>query len=106
MMMSFHPNFGQTKSISATSTSGNVAFGAGLPQGEFQVRIYNAGTDLVYVRFGSDSTAVATSADLPVPSGAVEVISLANVDRSQVRYAAAICASTTATVYFTPGHGI
>lgn len=107
MPSSFHPVFGQTKSLSATASSGNVRMADGLPQGTFQMRIYNAGTDLVFVRFGATSAlAAATIADHPVPSGAVEVITLNNDDRNQIQYAAAICASSTATVYFTPGHGI
>lgn len=105
MIRPFAPVFGQTVSISATTTSANVALATGLPQGEFQMRVYNAGTDTVYVNFG-DSTAAAATTDHIVPSGAVEVITINNPAKSPITYAAAKAASSTATVYFTPGHGL
>jgi hypothetical protein len=67
------------------------------------VRVYNAGTATIFLAFG-DVTVTATTAGYPVPSGAIEVITVPNV--AAAPNVAGITASGTATVYITPGAGL
>jgi hypothetical protein len=105
MSDSFAPIQGATVSRAASSSSSNVAMPK-CPAGAVQVRVYNSGTDLAFVAFGTDSTAAAATTDYPVPGGAIEVITLTNPASARITYAAAITASGTPTLYFTPGYGI
>lgn len=104
-MNPFHPIPNSTVSISATTTSANVALQK-VPSGKFHLRIHNAGPSTIFFNRGPDSTIAATTSNMPVPSGAVEVITINNTDASPVNYVAAITASSTATVYFTLGWGV
>jgi hypothetical protein len=76
-------------------------------------RIVNSGSVLVHVAFGEDASTAQTNAVIPtgggsnaknsyaIPAGAMEVITApAN------SYWSAITASSTATVYVTPGRGV
>ena len=84
---------------------------ASMDQG-VQVRIHNQGPSLAFVAFGADAaTALANAvipvagvptAVIPVPAGAIEVIT---AGRGQ--FWTAICAAAgTASVWITPGDGI
>jgi dihydroxyacetone kinase DhaKLM complex PTS-EIIA-like component DhaM len=104
---SFQPTAGATVSISATASSGRHILG-GQPSSIgsfFQVRVHNYGTDLVFIRFGGSTVTATVAADMPIPAGAIEVFTVAVPD-SLGAYVAAICATDTATVYFTTGAGI
>ena len=105
-MNSFHPIRDATVSLSATTSTGRVALGGTPRTGPFQVRVKNAagGAD-ASVRFG-DGTVAATSADLSIPAGGVEVFTLRNLDTSPTTYVAAITATGTATLTFTTGEGL
>lgn len=108
MVQSFQPTMGNTVSRATTSVTSRVLLGGQpIPQGErFQVRIYNGGPDTAFIRFGS-STVNATTADVPIPSGAIEVMTFTVPDQVTTgAYMAAITASGTATLYFTTGVGI
>lgn len=90
-------------SVSATTTSAATSNGAWYQQP--QVRIYNAGPDLIHVAWGRvallpSGTMTATTTDLPVPAGAVEVFSKGAADLIAYR-----ANSSTATVWFTFGGG-
>lgn len=88
-----------TQIISGATTSSSVTFTGALGLLR-QVRIYNAGSSTIFVRFGQVSaTAVVT--DMAIPSGAIEVFDLVMNDT-----VAAITASSTATVYVTLGLGV
>jgi hypothetical protein len=104
----FSPDFANTKSISATSTSANVAIAAvdfntgTLGQGYNVMRIVNAGPNTVFLRWGTASTTTALATDMPMLAGTVEVFT----NSPDTSYVAAICASAqTATVYITCGEG-
>ena len=84
---------GSTVNIAATTSSNSATLAAGMV-----VRVYNAGTVPVFIKFG----ATATTSDTPIPPGIVEVFT----DPSGATTVAAITASGTATVYFTSGQGI
>lgn len=109
MVIPFHPTAGSTKTISATTVSSNVHLvigGAG--PGPVQVRVYNAGSVVVFIRQGSDtSVAATTTADTPVAPGSVEVFTF-NIPSAtnDGLWVAGITASGAATLYLTVGTGI
>ena len=106
-MRSFFPINGATKSLAASSSSGSVPFDAtSLPSGEFQVRVYNSGTDAAAIRFDVSGQTITFAGNVPIPGGAVEVITVTNPQNAPITHAYAITASGTPTLYFTPGHGI
>lgn len=87
---------GPTTTISATTSSAATTL-TGAPQsGPYQVRIYNSGTVVVFLRIG----ATATTGDIPLAPGVPEVFTL---DNGQV--ISTITASGAATVYATVGNG-
>ena len=93
----FVPNKANTSSISASTTSGRVALqGTGKA-----VRIYNAGLVPVFIQMGNSSVA-ATTSNVPIAAGAVEVFGLNN----NITHIAAIVASSTSAVYLTRGEAI
>lgn len=95
---SFKPLPGQTKTISATTSSSSVNFVA---QGKSrQVRIFNSGSSTVFIRFGKGTAAALVASDMAIPSGAIEVFNLGLYDTI-----AGITATSTATVYVTLGEG-
>lgn len=116
----FRPSQGITKTLSASSSSSSVTFDSkdvsssssstgtsgsvidrGTIGGHQVMRVYNAGTAVVFVRWGTGAQ-TATTADMPVVPGAVEVFAKAPADDTF----AGITASSTATVYITCGEGI
>lgn len=104
-MQPFAALSGATKSVSGSTTSGSVAFDATTwGAGGVDVLVTNGGTVLAFVDFG-DSNVTASSADTPIPGGGQRVIRVKNAPASPVTHAAAITASGTATIYFTPGDG-
>lgn len=99
LAQSFAPLDGSTVSISVSSSSQRVAIAKSGP-----VRMMNNGTATVWVRCG-DNTVVASTSDIPVPAGAIEVLSF-NRPRVDDLNCAAIAAGSTGIIYFTPGIGI
>lgn len=91
---------GATVALSATGTSSQSAI-SGFPStsGSGVMRVVNAGTAIAFIKWGS-SAPTATTADMPILPGAIEVFSVGTTTN-----VAAITASGTATVYFTPGNG-
>ena len=96
-VINFHPE--STQILSATGTSSSVTF-SGVAGSLRQVRIYNAGSVAVFVRF-TTTTGTAVVTDMPIAPTSVEVFDLRNHDT-----VSGITASSTATVYVTVGHGI
>lgn len=106
----FSPSVGTTKTLSATNTSSSVTFdakdvsasttNAGVIGGHCVMRVYNAGTQLAFARWGTGAQ-TATTSDMPLVPGVVEVFSKAWPDNTF----AAITASSTATIYITCGEG-
>lgn len=94
-----------TKNISASTTSGSVAFDAPiLPTGGVDMLVVNGGTTVAFVCFGN-GTQTATSANIPIPGGGHRVIHLNNLPSNPITHAGAIMASGAATIYFAPGQG-
>lgn len=98
-MIPFRPAGGSTVNINVTSTTANVQVTAS--SGMQQVRIMNDGTATAWIRFGTDNTVVATTSNMPVPAGGVEVLS-----HQGPLWVAAIAAGSTGKIYFTPGEGV
>lgn len=106
----FRPTVGTTKTLSATSTSGSVTFdakdvsssttNAGTIGGHSVMRVYNAGTQTAFCRWGTGAQ-TATTADMPLIPGVVEVFDKCYADDTF----AAITATSTATIYITCGEG-
>lgn len=89
-----------TANINVSSSSQNVLVTAN--GGISEVRVMNDGTATVWIAFGTTSAVVATlAASIPVPAGAIEVLSVADGPI----YAAAIAAGSTGKIYFTAGGG-
>lgn len=106
-MRSFAPISAATVSLGADTSSDSVAFSStGMPSGEFQVRCYNSGAVDAFVDFGEAGLTIATTTAMPIPGGAVEVLTVPNPQKGKATTAYAMTATGTATVYFTPGHGI
>ena len=96
----FSPFSGQNYKLSVTSTSGSQTItGTGIQAPN--VRMYNAGPDLVFIKFSKGaSTAVTT--DMIIPVGVVEVFGKAvNIDTIS-----AVSAGGTANLYMTCGEGV
>ncbi len=94
----FTPIQGATVSISATSVNaqGTLTFNSA------QARIANTGTNVAFVRWGATAQ-TATTADMPILPGTVEVFSK---DPSHLNFAAICASGETATVRVTPGEGV
>lgn len=92
----FAPVDRATYTISVT-TSNTATTLTQAPTGQqFQVMLYNAGSVVVFVRFGD----VATTADIPIAPGATTVLT-----SSAGQTMGAITGSSTATLYATVGSG-
>lgn len=100
MTRAFKPGQSATVSISCTTTTARAAI-TGAPGAEFQVRLYNAGSATVFVARGG-SAVDATTSSMPLPAGAIEVITC----EAAVTHVAAITSSGTATLYITTGSGL
>lgn len=103
-MNPFCPIDDATASVSVTTSSANALIKAD-PEGAFQLRLYNAGTSTAFYAVGNSSVTAAVT-DVPIPSGAVEVITVQNPQSAPVTHIAAITASGTATLYASTGFGI
>lgn len=103
-MNPFCPIDNATASVSVTSSSAASLIKAD-PEGSFQLRLYNAGTATVFYAVGDEDVTAAVT-DVPLPSGAIEVITVQNPQSSPVTHIAAITASSTATLYASTGFGI
>jgi hypothetical protein len=86
-----------TVSVSVGSVSSNAL----LSGGGDSVVVTNATGALAYIRFGSDATVTASSADMPVLAGNRVILSV----NSLISYAAAVSASGSGSILFSRGDG-
>jgi len=97
---------GPTVTISASTTapSGVQALEVGTNAG-YQFRVHNGGTVMAFLGYGTSAGAAQSAAlvasGIPLPAGVVEVLSF-----PVGSYFSAITASSTASVYVTPGKGL
>ena len=102
-MRSFAPIDDATLTLSPT-TSASSGTAKKVPTGTYQLRVVNAGPSLAFVAFGDSNTA--TTADIAIPAGAVEVFTIRNNPSAPESGVSAICASGSATIYVATGHGL
>ena len=103
-MISFIPN-GNTVNIDVSAASQAVLIG-NLPAASGDtIRIQNNGTATVWVNFGPSTVTASLTTSMPVPAGAIEVMTLPH-NSTNIVYAAVIAAGATGKIYFTPGSGI
>lgn len=88
-----------TVTIAVTTSSASVAIGNQTDVGGASVRVANTGTGLAFIAFGKGS-ATATTSGLPILPGTVEAFEIGSAT-----YVAAITATGSTTLYFTPGMG-
>lgn len=94
----FTPAPGKTVTVSGSTTSASTAIDTLTLGG--QVLCTNAGTVVAFVKAGVGAQ-TATSADMPLAGGTSRIITVpAGTDT-----VAGITATSTANLYFTPGHG-
>jgi hypothetical protein len=86
-----------TASVAASATSGSVP----LAGGGHAVLVYNASSATAFFRLGAGAGLTALLSDTPVPAGARMLVD----GGPFVKYAAAVLAAGTGTVYFTLGDG-
>ena len=80
---------------------GNVSANAALSGGGDSVVVTNTTTGLAYIRFGSDLTVTASTADMPILPGSRLLLSV----NSLISYAAAISPSGSGSILFSRGDG-
>lgn len=99
----FRPEPASTVNLSVTTSSSRVQVLNGTygPSSEPVVRLYNAGSVIVFVNFGNSTVTAAVATGMPIAPGSVEAFA---VDISQT-HVAAIVLSGTLTLYATPGVG-
>lgn len=88
---------GSTVTLSGTTTSSNAAISAGLSNSIVAIR--NTGTVAVFIKFGTDNTVTAATTDTAILPGETAYLSKGQAHT----YVATRTASSTATVYATPG---
>jgi hypothetical protein len=86
-----------TVSVLVSNVSSNVP----LAGGGDSVVVTNTTTALGYVRFGSDATVAASTADMPVLAGSRIILSV----NSLISYAAAISPAGSGSILFSRGDG-
>jgi hypothetical protein len=96
----FSPKRGETVNIAATSSAASVTL-SDAGKSSSNVRIYNAGPNIAFIRIGVGAQTADVTNSMPIPSGAVE-----SFYKGQADTISAVCATgETAKVYFTPGEG-
>lgn len=103
-MKAFFPIDRATTTIAASSTSARGAIKR-QPSGKHQVRLYNATGQTAFYRL-CDVDDDATSADIPLPDGAIEVVTVENADALPITHVAVILGTGSGSFYVTTGHGI
>lgn len=89
-----------TVSISASTASSSVALSVSGTNS--QVLVTNSGTTTAFFEFGTSGVTASTSTSCPVLAGTQQVFT----KPLTATHAAAIMASSTATIYFTSGAGV
>ena len=86
-----------TASLAGGTSSSNVA----LLGGGDTIVVTNTSSSIAFVRFGSDVTVTASSADMPVLGNGKVMLSI----NSLITYGAAIIPAASGTLYFSRGDG-
>ena len=98
-MQPFAPRPAGTVNIAVSAASQRVATNTGNAIG--QIRVFNGATETIFVTFGDATVTADAATGTPIPSGAIEVMTV-----MAATHVAAIGTGATGTIYFTPGVGI
>jgi len=90
-----------TVNLSATGTSSRAQFNATSARADC-VRLYNAGTEAVFIAFGDVAIVATTAAGIPIAPGVTEVLSC----NGQSYVAGITVGAGPAVLYATPGEGL
>ena len=90
-----------TVNIAVTGTSASVALNNTVGISGNQVRIFNNGSSVSFIAFGTSSSVTATITSIPIAPNSVEVMGVPG----GTTYIAAI-GTTGNTIYFTMGEGL
>jgi len=90
---------GATVNVSATATTARVQFNTVRAD---CVRLYNAGTEAVFIAFGDVTIVATTAAGIPIGPGVTEVLSC----NGQSYVAGITVGAGPAVLYATPGEGL
>jgi hypothetical protein len=96
----FTPSLGASVIVSASTSSADESITIKPSNQPAQLLITNGGSVVVYVRWGTGAQ-TATNADVAIPGGQWRLFTV----EPGVDTVAALTASSTASVYFCPGHG-
>jgi hypothetical protein len=88
-----------TVAVAASTTNATGSLGTVPSTGTFQVRVYNACTTTAFIDFDG----VATTSNMPMPAGIVEVLTLAGGTSS---VGVILASGSGCSVYFTVGRGL
>jgi len=100
-ILPFYPLPASTVNINAGTSSANVAL-VDRAGAEGTIRVVNPSIINIFIEFGtSSSVAASLTTSILMPPGAMELFRLPQ----NVTYVAAITASSTGYIYFTPGKG-
>lgn len=102
-MKPFIPMPAATANVDVAASSGSVSLAVN-PGSPIQVRVMNDGSATAWINFGVSGVSAALATGVPVPAGAVEVLTVQ--PQGATIFAAAIAAGSTGKIYFTPGVGI
>lgn len=102
-MRAFNWQDGQTVQLAATTGGARVAFKQPLG-GLAQIRVWNPGTEVVFITRGDAAVTATLAGGLPIPPGVLEVLTVNDV--STVTHIAGITATGPVTLYVTPGQGV
>lgn len=89
----------ESKTISASTTSANAAWTAGVGDKVTELRVYNAATAVAFIRWGTGAQ-TAVNTDMAIAPGATEVFY-----KGYSNNVAVILASGTGSVYVSAGEG-
>lgn len=103
-MKPFTPADDATSSVAATASTSNAAIRQ-QPTGAHQLRLFNLGPSTVFWALGPTGVTAAVT-DVPLPVGAIEVITVPHAGVAPLTHVAAITQSGTATLYLTTGQGL
>lgn len=101
----FRSQIGGTVNFTASTATSNVQLDSGSISAATEYRIYNSGTNTVFVEFGtSAAAAAAVASSMPIAGGVVEYVR-PPVSAVADYYLAGITSSGNAVVYVTAGEG-
>ena len=91
---------GRTSTVNLAATTASSRVQVQSAAGGRSLRVHNAGSVTVFIAMGDVTVAAVLATSIPIPPGAVEVITCTYT------HVAGITAGGTATLYFTPGDGV